>query len=283
MSLKVGINGFGRIGRLVMRAALKSGADLDFVAVNDLTDTKTLAHLFKYDSVHGIFDGDVKATDEGISVNGDEFKVLSERDPGKLPWKDLGADVVLECTGIVRPFRQSERAPRCWRQDESSFPNRPKGDVKTIVVGVNDDEYDPNKHKLLSNASCTTNCLAPLCEGARREVRDRARVDDHHPRLHERPKNSRPSPLRPASSSRGSHVDDSDQNRRRRSGLAGVAEPQRETDRRRDPRSGLRLSRWSTWWPNSTTEATGGTDQRRDQRGRRRGTQGNSSSIVTSL
>ncbi len=163
MSVKVGINGFGRIGRLVMRAALKSGADLDFVAVNDLTDTKTLAHLFKYDSVHGIFDGEVKATDKGISINGDEFKVLSERDPGKLPWKELGADVVLESTGL---FGDSEKAgAHIVAGAKRVIISQPaKGDVKTIVVGVNDDEYDPGQHKILSNASCTTNCLAPVAK-----------------------------------------------------------------------------------------------------------------------
>jgi len=163
MSLKVGINGFGRIGRLVMRAALKSGADLDFVAVNDLTDTKTLAHLFKYDSVHGIFDGEVKASGEGISINGDEFKVLSEKDPSKLPWKDLGAEVVLECTGI---FAHSDKCGAHLQAGAKrvilSQPG--KGDIKTIVVGVNDDDYDPAQHKILSNASCTTNCLAPVAK-----------------------------------------------------------------------------------------------------------------------
>ncbi|MCA9410335.1 MAG: type I glyceraldehyde-3-phosphate dehydrogenase [Candidatus Omnitrophica bacterium] len=163
MSLKVGINGFGRIGRLVMRAAIKSGADLDFVAVNDLTDTKTLAHLFKYDSVHGIFDGEVKATDQGISVNGDEFKVLSERDPGKLPWKDLGVELVLESTGL---FGHSDKASAHLDAGAKRviISQPAKGDVKTIVVGVNDDEYDPAQHKLLSNASCTTNCLAPFAK-----------------------------------------------------------------------------------------------------------------------
>ncbi len=162
MAVKVGINGFGRIGRNVVRAAKKLGsADLDFVAVNDLTDTKTLAHLLKYDSVHGRFDGTVEAKEGALLVNGDTMKVLSEKDPSKLPWKELGVDVVLESTGR---FTDREHAAMHLsagaRKVVISAPAK-KEDV-TIVYGVNHDTYDPAAHHVISNASCTTNCLVPV-------------------------------------------------------------------------------------------------------------------------
>jgi len=162
MAVKVGINGFGRIGRNVVRAAKKLGStDLDFVAVNDLTDTKTLAHLLKYDSVHGRFDGSVEAREGALIVNGDTIKVLSEKDPSKLPWKELGVDVVLEATGR---FTDREHAAMHLtagaRKVVISAPAK-KEDV-TIVYGVNHDKYDPAKHHVISNASCTTNCLVPV-------------------------------------------------------------------------------------------------------------------------
>jgi glyceraldehyde 3-phosphate dehydrogenase len=162
MAVKVGINGFGRIGRNVVRAAKKMGStDLDFVAVNDLTDTKTLAHLLKYDSVHGRFDGTVEAKEGALVVNGDTMKVLSEKDPSKLPWKELGVDVVLESTGR---FTDREHAAMHLsagaRKVVISAPAK-KEDV-TLVYGVNHDKYDPAKHHVISNASCTTNCLVPV-------------------------------------------------------------------------------------------------------------------------
>jgi glyceraldehyde 3-phosphate dehydrogenase len=162
MAVKVGINGFGRIGRNVVRAAKKMGStDLDFVAVNDLTDTKTLAHLLKYDSVHGRFDGTVEAREGALVVNGDTMKVLSEKDPSKLPWKELGVDVVLEATGR---FTDREHAAMHLsagaRKVVISAPAK-KEDV-TIVYGVNNDSYDPASHHIISNASCTTNCLVPV-------------------------------------------------------------------------------------------------------------------------
>ncbi len=162
MAVKVGINGFGRIGRNVVRAAKKMGStDLDFVAVNDLTDTKTLAHLLKYDSVHGRFDGTVEAREGALVVNGDTMKVLSEQDPSKLPWKELGVDVVLEATGR---FTDREHAAMHLsagaRKVVISAPAK-KEDV-TIVYGVNNDSYDPASHHIISNASCTTNCLVPV-------------------------------------------------------------------------------------------------------------------------
>ena len=167
MTIKVGINGFGRIGRQVLRAAKEAGvADLDFVAVNDLTDTKTLAHLFKYDSVHGRYDGDVSSGSGSITVDGDEIKILAEKDPGKLPWKELGVDVVLESTGR---FTNAEDARKHItggaRKVVISAPA--KGEDITIVMGVNSDKYDSAKHHIISNASCTTNCLVPMVKVVR--------------------------------------------------------------------------------------------------------------------
>jgi glyceraldehyde 3-phosphate dehydrogenase len=161
MAVRVGINGFGRIGRLVLRAALKKRSDLEFVAVNDVTDTKTLAHLLKYDSVHRTFDGDVTAGADHLVVNGRQIKVTAEKDPSKLPWKDLGVSVVLESTG---KFTDKEKAGAHFaagaRKVVISAPA--KGEDLTVVMGVNHDKYDPAKHHLLSNASCTTNCLVPV-------------------------------------------------------------------------------------------------------------------------
>jgi glyceraldehyde 3-phosphate dehydrogenase len=162
MSLRIAINGFGRIGRLVLRAAKQfPRADLDFVAVNDLTDNKTLAHLLKYDSVHRAYPGTVEPTGTGLRVDGDEIRVFSERDPEKLPWKDLGVDIVVESTG---KFRDRDGAGKHLsagaRKVIISAPAK-KEDI-TIVLGVNEAKYDPANHHIISNASCTTNCLAPV-------------------------------------------------------------------------------------------------------------------------
>jgi glyceraldehyde 3-phosphate dehydrogenase len=162
MAIRVGINGFGRIGRQVLRAAKEQGvADLDFVAINDLTNTRTLAHLFKYDSVHGRFDGDVEAGEGSLTVDGDEIKILSEKDPAALPWKDLGVDIVLESTG------RFTSAPDARKHIEAGAKKvlisaPAKGEDITIVMGINSDKYDPALHNIISNASCTTNCLVPM-------------------------------------------------------------------------------------------------------------------------
>ena len=162
MAVRVGINGFGRIGRNIMRAALGS-TDIDFVAVNDLTNAKTLAHLLKYDSVLGNLDAAVTATADGISVDGGEFKVLSVKDPAQLPWKDLGVQVVFESTGI---FTAREGAAKHIEAGAKKviITAPAKGPDVTLVLGVNDDKYDAAKHHIISNASCTTNCLAPLAK-----------------------------------------------------------------------------------------------------------------------
>jgi glyceraldehyde 3-phosphate dehydrogenase len=162
MAIKVGINGFGRIGRNVFRAALGS-KDFDFVAVNDITDTKTLAHLLKYDSVLGNLKADIRATDNSIVVDDDEFRVFSERDPAKIDWASVGAEIVVESTGLF-----TERANAAKHLHDSvkkviiSAPA--KNEDITIVLGVNEDKYNPKEHHIISNASCTTNCLAPVAK-----------------------------------------------------------------------------------------------------------------------
>jgi glyceraldehyde 3-phosphate dehydrogenase len=162
MAVKVGINGFGRIGRNIMRAAMKH-KDIDFVAVNDLTNAATLAHLLKYDSVIGNLDADVKASGEGISVNGDEFKVLAIKDPAQLPWKDLGVDVVFESTGLFTDRDSAAKHLTAGARKVIITAPAKKPDV-TVVLGVNEGTYDPAKHQIISNASCTTNCLAPVAK-----------------------------------------------------------------------------------------------------------------------
>jgi len=162
MAVKVGINGFGRIGRNIMRAAMKH-KDIDFVAVNDLTNAATLAHLLKYDSVIGNLDADVKASGEGISVNGDAFKVLAIKDPAQLPWKDLGVDVVFESTGLFTDRDSAAKHLAAGAKKVIITAPAKKPDV-TVVLGVNEGTYDPAKHQIISNASCTTNCLAPLAK-----------------------------------------------------------------------------------------------------------------------
>jgi glyceraldehyde 3-phosphate dehydrogenase len=163
MAVKVGINGFGRIGRNTFRAALGQNADIDFVAINDLTSPATLGHLLKYDSVMGRFDGTVEVGEDSLTVNGKKITILSERDPANLPWADLGADVVIESTGF---FLDREGAGKHLAAGAKKVViSAPAKDPDiTIVLGVNDGDYDKEKHNIISNASCTTNCLAPVCK-----------------------------------------------------------------------------------------------------------------------
>ena len=157
---KIGINGFGRIGRLILRAGINEKG-LEFVAVNDITDSKTLAHLLKYDSIHRVFAADVKAVDDGIMVNGKKIKVLKEKDPANLPWKELGVEVVVESTGLFTKKEDAEKHINAGAK--SVLISAPaKGHDGTFVVGVNFDQFDKNKHKVISIGSCTTNCLAPV-------------------------------------------------------------------------------------------------------------------------
>ncbi|MBW3552487.1 MAG: type I glyceraldehyde-3-phosphate dehydrogenase [Gemmatimonadetes bacterium] len=161
MATRVAINGFGRIGRNILRAAKKNGAELDFVAVNDLTDAETLAHLLRYDSVHGKYPGTVEAGGNGLVVDGDEIRVTSEKDPANLPWKDLGVEIVFESTGI---FTQADKARKHIDAGAKKviITAPAKGEDITVVMGVNHESYDPGSHAIISNASCTTNCLAPV-------------------------------------------------------------------------------------------------------------------------
>ena len=163
MTTKVAINGFGRIGRNVFRAALESNADVEFVAVNDITDSKTLAHLLKYDSIYGILEGDVDFDENSISLDGKKVRVFAERDPGSIPWGDLGAQIVVESTGL---FADREKAAAHLGDSvQKVIISAPaKSSDLTVCLGVNDDQYDPAQHSVISNASCTTNCLAPIAK-----------------------------------------------------------------------------------------------------------------------
>jgi glyceraldehyde 3-phosphate dehydrogenase (phosphorylating) len=169
MSVRVGINGFGRIGRNVLRAGLAKDTDIEWVAVNDITENATLGHLLKYDSILGPFPGSIDVRDDGLLVDGIEIKVLAERDPAKLPWKDLGVDVVLESTGFFTG--RDDAAKHLEAGAKKVVISAPgKGEDITVVLGVNDDQYDKAKHDVISNASCTTNCLAPAAKVAHETV-----------------------------------------------------------------------------------------------------------------
>jgi glyceraldehyde 3-phosphate dehydrogenase len=163
VTVKIGINGFGRIGRNLFRAAKHRGLDLDFVAVNDLGDAATMAHLLKYDSVHGRYPGEVLVRDGSLVIDGDELQVLAERDPSDLPWKELGVEIVIESTGIF-----TDRAKAAAHLDAGAqkviISAPAKNEDLTVVLGVNDDAYDPATHHVISNASCTTNCVAPMAK-----------------------------------------------------------------------------------------------------------------------
>ncbi len=163
MTVRVGVNGFGRIGRLVVRAALRQGADIEFVAINDLTDARTLGHLLKYDSVHGVFPGTVDVEDDALVIDGKRVRVTSETDPANLPWRELDADVVIESTG--RFTERSAAAKHLEAGAQKVVISAPaKNPDVTICLGVNEEMYDKTKHDVISNASCTTNCLAPMAK-----------------------------------------------------------------------------------------------------------------------
>jgi glyceraldehyde 3-phosphate dehydrogenase len=163
MALRAGINGFGRIGRNVFRAAHARDADIEWVGVNDITDNETLAHLIKYDSILGPFPGEVEATDSGLVIDGKELKVFSERDPADLPWGDEGAEVVIESTGLFT--KRADAAKHLDAGAKKVIISAPATEPDfTVVLGVNDDAYDPDEHHVISNASCTTNCLGPVAK-----------------------------------------------------------------------------------------------------------------------
>jgi glyceraldehyde 3-phosphate dehydrogenase len=160
MAIKIAINGFGRIGRCALKSAIKHNLDVDFVAINDLTDTKTLAHLFKYDSAYGVFDGEVKESENSIIINGKEIKVFSERDPENLPWKELKVDVVLECTGIFRDESGSRKHIKAGAKKVIISAPAKEDTIPSYILGMNDGEY--KGEEIIDMGSCTTNCLAPL-------------------------------------------------------------------------------------------------------------------------
>ena len=208
MTVRIGINGFGRIGRSYLRAALANNADVEVVAVNDLTDARTLATLLEWDSVSGHLDG-VAFDGDAIAVQGTRIRVFAQSDPATIAWGDVGADVVIESTGhFTDGVAAAAHLKGGARKVIISAPA--KGDVPTFVLGVNDDRLDPDSHDVFSNGSCTTNSLAPLGEGAQRLVRHRVRTDDDGPRLHGRPASPRRAALRPAPGPRGGRVDHPD-------------------------------------------------------------------------
>ena len=229
MAIKVGINGFGRIGRNILRTAL-TDKNLDFVAVNDLTDPKTLAHLLKYDSILGNLPNDISATADSISVDGKNIRVFAEKDPAKLDWESVGAQVVIESTG---KFTKAELAKQHLRGPVKKviITAPATNEDITIVLGVNEDKYDPAKHHIISNASCTTNCLAPIAKVHQRQLQDRLRHHDHDPLLHQRSGHPRLSAQGPAPRPRCRAVHDSDLDRRRQGGLSGDSRPEGQARR----------------------------------------------------
>jgi len=165
MAIKVGINGFGRIGRNAFRAALlNTDLDIEFVAINDLTSPETLAHLLQYDSIHGILTDEITSTDNSLVVNSNKIQVFAERDPANLPWNDLGVDVVIESTGFFTDREDAEKHITSGGAKKVVISAPAKGEDITVVIGVNDDKYDKSQHDVISNASCTTNCLAPVAK-----------------------------------------------------------------------------------------------------------------------
>ncbi len=162
MAVRVGINGFGRIGRCILRAGFRNDL-IDFVAINDITDAKTLAHLLKYDSVHGTFEAEVKPLEDCIDVQGKKIKILQEKDPEKLPWKKLGVDIVLECSGLFTSKEKAEKHLKAGAKKVIISAPATDADI-TICMGINNTIYEPSRHHVISNASCTTNCLAPVAK-----------------------------------------------------------------------------------------------------------------------
>ena len=231
MAIRVGINGFGRIGRNFFRAQLERGGDIEIVAANDLGDEKTMAHLLKYDSNLGPLAGDVEVGDGVIRAGGEELKLLSERDPGAIPWGDLGVDVVLESTGFFTKRDGAQKHLDAGAKKVVISAPATDPDI-TIVLGVNDDAYDKDAHHIVSNASCTTNCVAPMAKVLHDAFTDRAGLHDDDPRVHERPAHPRP-PARghPPGPRRGDQPDpDLDRRRARDRARAAGAQGQGRRD-----------------------------------------------------
>ena len=234
MATKVGINGFGRIGRLAFRAMVND-PDIEVVAVNDLGDIPTMAHLLKYDSIHGRAFENVEVTEDGFVADGHAVKVLSEREPANLPWGELGVDVVVESTGFFTDGTKAKAHLDAGAKKVVISAPAKNEDI-TIVMGVNDDAYNKDEHHIISNASCTTNCLAPFAKVLHGQLRHPSRLHEHDPLLHERPEDPRPAPQGPASCPRGRHVHDPHHHRRRSRGLARAAGAEGQAGRLRHPR-----------------------------------------------
>ena len=238
MTIKVAINGFGRIGRNILRAFHESATkhDLQFVAINDLGDAKTNAHLLKYDTAHGRFKGTVEVSGNAMKVNGQDIQVVAERDPSKLPWKALGVDVVLECTGL---FTSKAKAGAHLAAGAKKVIISAPGDKdvdRTVVFGVNHQTLK-GSDTVISNASCTTNCLAPLVKALDDRIGIVSGLMTTVHCLHQRPGAHRRLPLGPAARALGQHEHDPDQDRRGGGGRPGAAAPERQAGRLRDPRA----------------------------------------------
>ena len=234
MAIKVGINGFGRIGRLAFRAMVND-PEIEVVAVNDLGDIPTMAHLLKYDSIHGRTFDTVEVTEDGFVADGHAVKVLSEREPANLPWGELGVDVVVESTGFFTDGTKAKAHLDAGAKKVVISAPAKNEDI-TIVMGVNDDQYDPEKHNIISNASCTTNCLAPFAKvlmdnfGIKRGYMNTIHSYTNDQKILDLPHKD----LRRA---RGRHVDDPHHHGRRPRGVAGAARAQGQAGRLRHPRS----------------------------------------------
>ena len=197
MAVRVGINGFGRIGRQSLKALIERTPDVEVVAVNDLVETSLNALLFKHDSTYGAYPGTVDHTDDALIIDGREIKVLKEKDPAALPWGDLGVDIVLESTGLFTDAAKA-KAHITAGAKKVIISAPAKGEDITIVLGVNEDNYDPAAHHVISNASCTTNCLAPAAKVVHDLLGIERGPDEHDPQLHERPADPRRRPQGPA-------------------------------------------------------------------------------------
>ena len=239
MTVKIGVNGFGRIGRNFFRAAKQRGADLDFVAVNDITDAATLAHLLKYDSVMGTYDGTVGTSANGITVDGDELRVLAERDPANLPWKELGAEIVIESTGL---FTDREKAAKHLEAGAQKvvISAPAKGEDLTVVLGVNDELLRPRDPPRDLERELHHQLRRADGQGAGRRVRRRAGLHDDDPRVHERPADPRPAAQGPAPRARRGDQHHPDLDRRREGGRAGAAASEGQARRHLDARAGAR-------------------------------------------
>ncbi len=242
MTVRVGINGFGRIGRNFFRAVRASGADIEIVGVNDLTDNNSLALLLKFDSILGRLDADVTSTDTSIKVGDQEITAFAERDPSALKWGDLGVDVVVESTGFFTDATKA-RAHVDAGAKKVIISAPASNEDFTVVMGVNHDDYDPEKHTVISNASCTTNCLAPMAKALNDEFGDRQGPDDHDPRLHRRPEPPGQHPQGPASCPRRGHQPGAHLDRRRQGDRPGAARAQGQARRLRPTRARARPAR----------------------------------------